>query len=360
MRVTHRVFTMQGVHRPDSRCKPENQHLCEIMARHYNIGLISRSAIRKFERRQRDSWGRYLEYSENKLNSLMERLPVQPPIWWKLTKRQKALFLIGAKLKRFAFFADTGEGKTLLSIALMRYFKKLDESRCNLVLVPNLSNKWEWATEGFDKHAPSVNYQVLDGSTDEKWLQFTETDCDVYIETYGGLMHMLCTLKKDSRKRKGKNNRLVPNKARIERLLKRVEGLIVDESTFAKSRDALPFRLCQRVAKRANIVFDLSATPFGRDPIDLWAQMFLVDQGYALGETLGLFRQTFYTSKKTFWGGIDWKFDKTNKECCTSSCRIHRWCWRRTRRACPNWCRSNATVRLALMPKAFTSAPRSR
>lgn len=283
------------------------------MAKHYNIGLISRSAIDRFIKRERGSWDHYLDYSEAKLDRLMERLPEQPPIWFVLTKQQKAMFLICAKLKRFAVYADTGTGKTLLSIALMRYFKRLDVSRCNIVLVPNLSNKWEWATEGFDKHAPSVVYQVLDGTTDEKWRQFTDTDAEVYIETYGGFMHMLCTLKEDTRKRKKKNNRMVPNKTRIEKLLKKVEGLIIDESTFAKSRDALPFRLAQRVAKRASIAFTLSATPFGRDPIDLWAQMFLVDQGYALGETLGLFRQTFYTSRKTFWGGLDWRFDKAKQ-----------------------------------------------
>lgn len=283
------------------------------MAKHYKIGIISHRAIEKFKARPRDSFDHYLDFPEWKLDDMMERLPTRPPIWFDLTRKQKALFLIGAKLKRFAFFADTGEGKTFLSIALMRYFQKRDVSRCNLVLVPNLSNKWEWATEGFDKHAPSVKYVVLDGSSEQKWQQFNENpDAEVFIETYGGLMHMLCDTKADERKGKRKNaNRLEPNETKVKRMRKRIEGVFADESTFAKSRDALPFRLTQRFARLCNIAFVLSATPFGRDPLDIWAQCFLVDQGYALGETLGLFRQTFYTPKKRFWGdGVDWQFNR--------------------------------------------------
>jgi SNF2 family DNA or RNA helicase len=273
--------------------------------------MLSRSAIRKFEQRPRQSFDRYLTMTPEELEERKAKLPAKPPAWAKLTKRQRALFLIGAKLKRFAFFADTGEGKTFLSIALMQYFQATDAAQCFLVLVPNLSNKWEWATEGFDKHAPDVSYQVLDGSSEDKWKQFEAAEADVYIETYGGLMRMLTDVKDDTRRaaKKGKQ-RLVPNKAKVDRMLKRVEGLFVDESTFSKNRDALPFRLAQRFAKQCEVVFALTATPFGRDPIDLWAQMFLVDQGYTLGETMALFRQTFYTSKRNFWGGVDWKFNR--------------------------------------------------
>jgi SNF2 family DNA or RNA helicase len=61
---------------------------------------------------------------------------------------------------------------------------------------------------------------------------------------------------------------------------------------------------------RAQNVFVLTGTPFGRDVTDLWAQMHLVDNGHSIGETLGLFRAAFFKQKDSYWGGFEYTFDK--------------------------------------------------
>lgn len=280
------------------------------MAQWHKKGRVSILAVRRFMQRPRQDYSRFLRLTDRALELRKDDLPVKPPIWAQLKKHQKVMFLLGAVHKRFAMFADTGCGKTYTSIALMKYFMKTDDARSFLVLVPNLGNKWEWADEGFDKHAPGMRYCVLEGSSDDKWQQVAESGADVFIETYMGFIRMVCKLAKDSRKGKGKKSRLVPDLKKVEWARRAFEGVFADESTFLKNSGKLPYRLAMAISKTARVFFILTGTPFGRDPLDLWAQMNLVDHGETLGETRGLFRQAFFTSKDSYWGGTEWSFNK--------------------------------------------------
>lgn len=263
--------------------------------------------------RPRDDHGNFMRLTDAALEIRMrEDLPFKPPVWYQLRRHQRAMVLLGAMHKRFAFFADTGTGKTYASIAIMRYLMETDDARRWLVLVPNLSNKYEWKKQ-FAKHSPKTRYEVLEGSTPDKWGQLAEKQSDVYIETYSGLMHLLCDIKEDKRKRKT-GNRMVPNETRVRKLQDLMEGVVCDESTFAKENDGLPYRLCARLARTARAFFVLTGTPFGRDPLDVWSQMQLVDHGYTLGESLGLFRQAFFIGTDNYWGGREWTFDDTKAD----------------------------------------------
>jgi SNF2 family DNA or RNA helicase len=57
----------------------------------------------------------------------------------------------------------------------------------------------------------------------------------------------------------------------------------------------------------------LTGTPLGRDPTDLWAQMYLVDKGQTLGETLGLYRGVFFSTKAGYFGGFEHTFLKKKR-----------------------------------------------
>lgn len=261
--------------------------------------------------RSRRDLSNYARLTERALDIRMsEDLPADPPMWDQLRKRQKAMVLLGALYRYFAFFADTGVGKTFASIVLMLYFQRRKVAQKFLVLVPNVANKTEWAIEGFDKHAPDFHYCVLSGSTEEKWKQLEESGADCFIETYTGLMYLLCTKQKDKRQGKSKKIRMTPNAARIKKMQKLIDGVICDESTFLKDADSLYYRLCKRLRNTAKVFFLLTGTPFGRNPMDLWSQMYLVDLGYTLGETFGLFRQAFFDSVDEYWGGRKWTFSK--------------------------------------------------
>jgi len=277
--------------------------------------MLSPRAIKAFVKRPRKDWSTWKHISDAELERRADNLPVFPPIWDPLKKHQKTCVVIGARKRRFAFFNDTGTGKTYLCLALMDYFDEVQVAEQNLVLVPNILNKWEWLDEGFKKHAPHLKAVVLTGSSKHKWQQIEDNpDANAFVETYAGFVRMLCQLKSVKKKGKPAKNKLVPDKKLVRRMVDLFKGVYCDESTFLKNRAKLPFRLVNQLSKTAETFFILTATPFGRNAEDLWSQMMLVDRGETLGETLGLFRGAFYDAKPNYWGGFEYKFKKDGKK----------------------------------------------
>jgi hypothetical protein len=150
-------------------------------------------------------------------------------MWDKLQRAQKIMVLIGARRKRFAFWADCGMGKTLTAITLAKYFRKTKDVQQVLVLVPRRTNKEEWADE-IKKHSPKTKYLILPESIEAKWASLEKTDALIVVETYMGFVRMLCRVKKHGKK---KVNRLVPVPSLIKRAQKLFQGTILDECFVA-------------------------------------------------------------------------------------------------------------------------------
>lgn len=246
----------------------------------------------------------------SELRAMKDELPVKPPIWKKLRKHQRVCFLLGAKERRFGMFTDTGTGKSLISISIAKYFKKADDARRFLILIPNKINTTEWVDE-IKKHSPGTSYVVLKGSSASKWLQYEGSNAYLVITTYMGLVRMLSELKVSKKKRKKGGNELVLKMSLVKKFARDFDGIIMDESTMLASRSSLPFRVCRQISKVCSYAFILTGTPFGRDPTSLWTQMFLLDWGETLGPNLGIFREAFFKSKINYWTGFpEYTFDK--------------------------------------------------
>lgn len=275
-------------------------------------GVIPKAAIKKFLARKRRDYRRWQDKTLRELQDYCDALAERPPIWKVLQKHQRVCFILGARLRRFCFWNDTGTGKTLLSLALMLYFRKIGLVRRNLVLVPNKVNKYEWVRD-VHKWSPNTECLVLRGSSDSKWIAMQQSKAGIIIETYGGLIHLLTETMKITHKGKKPRIGQVIDMKKVDRLRSIVQGLYMDESIYVvrkKGFGSLMHRLCKHLANTCETVFALNGTPFGRDPTDLWGQMHIVDQGYSLGETLGLFRAAFFTAKENFFGGPTYTFIK--------------------------------------------------
>jgi SNF2 family DNA or RNA helicase len=271
--------------------------------------LIPKRFVKEFMDRPRRDYRHWKDYDEEDLKFLYRQLPVRPPIWSKLFRDQKVLFLLGAFKKKFGFFADTGVGKTLVALALIRYFQKKGVEGQTLVLVPNRGNKTEWRDE-IKKHCPDLSFQVLPASINGKWETIRNNPGAVIIETYAGLTQMCC--KKVPHKKKRRNVLRLDIKL-VRKLQKLFSGFILDESTNVKNHKGLRYQICRRVTKEASYTIALTGTPFGRDPSDLWAQLFLLDRGKTLGETLGLFRAGFFRNTTGRYGNTEHVFDRSKK-----------------------------------------------
>lgn len=271
-------------------------------------GFVSPTAIRRFHARERDDLSRWKEISDAELARRERKLPIMMPFWKRAQRHQKLCAVLMARMKKLLILNDTGTGKTFLSLMMMEYYIRRKEARCFLVLVPNKTNKKEWGDQ-IDQHAPHLKWVKLEGSSDDKWQQLRDNPkAEVFIETYGGLMHMICDLKVNKRKKRKTKPEMIINRTRLQKLQDRIDGTIADESTFIASQDALAHRIVKFVAKKPGaILYPMAAKPFGRDISMLWGQANLVDDGYTLGETLGLFRAAFFDAKSKFFGGTDYK-----------------------------------------------------
>lgn len=70
--------------------------------------------------------------------------------------------------------------------------------------------------------------------------------------------------------------------------------VVIDELSSFKSPSALRFRKLKRVLPFAKRVVGLTGTPAPNGYIDLWSQIYLLDAGQALGDTMGKYRGAFF------------------------------------------------------------------
>lgn len=234
-----------------------------------------------------------------------------------LQREQQVCFLIGAKYRHCMFVLDTGMGKTLLALSLIDYFRELGEAQTVLVLVLSRANKVEWARE-IEKHkrqgrlSDDLNYVILKGSSENKWRQLEKSYATIVLESVGGFTRMVSKMF-PPKKETGKFI-LKPDRALVQKLKNMLHGLVVDESQTLKSHKTIAFRVCKQLRKTTYFTFPMTATPLGKDPQDLWSQMFLTDQGESLGKTLGLFRAALFNEKEDDYGHVSYEFPKKNSQ----------------------------------------------
>lgn len=203
-------------------------------------------------------------------------------------KNQYVSFYIGACLDSFLFLLDMGLGKTkiLLDIVSFRKIKR------TLVLVPSDVNIEGWDEE--IKQHSKLKCVPMYGTTKERW-ELLEEDADIFVLNYQGLLHMLCRV--DAERKKFKIHR--PTLLKFAKLW---DAILLDEIHRAKNNRVVTFRVLSALTKRIKIRYGATGTPFGRNPLDLWALFFLIDGGFTLGETLGLFREAFFKKEYDSYG----------------------------------------------------------
>jgi len=74
------------------------------------------------------------------------------------------------------------------------------------------------------------------------------------------------------------------------------DGVVIDESSLFKDSSTKRFKSLRRVLPRTDRLIELTGSPCAQSLMGLWSQMYLLDQGAALGRSFTKFRQTHYTS----------------------------------------------------------------
>lgn len=181
-------------------------------------------------------------------------------------------------------FLDPGLGKTSISLAAIKILKK--EKLVNKVLIiaplrvcylvwPKEASKWK----DFDH----LTVQILHGKDKVKNLH---KDADIYLINPEGLPWLL---KHD---------------------LKKLDFnmLIIDESSKFKASNTQRFKLLKPALNLFRRRYILTGTPSPNGMMDLFSQIYILDQGASLGKYITHYRNTYFYPSG--FGGYEWKLQE--------------------------------------------------
>lgn len=187
-------------------------------------------------------------------------------------QRQAVDFIL--ERKRVALLLDLGLGKTVSTLTAMADL--LDGCMVNRVLViaPLRVANSVWRQEAANwEHTADLDVAVCTGPVAERRAALAR-DAEIIVI----------------------NRENVP--WLVQHYGKRwpFDAVVVDESSSFKNPSAKRFKALKRVLPAIDYVVLLTGTPSPNGLLDLWAQVYLLDRGEALGRTMTAYKRTFFES----------------------------------------------------------------
>ena len=181
---------------------------------------------------------------------------------------------------RCGLFLDMGLGKTVSTLtAIQQLIDDCDIERV-LVVAPKKVAETTWSTEA-DKweHLRGLRVVKVLGTEKQRCLALAEK-ADIYVTGRDNFV-WLC----------GKYGGRLP-----------FDALVIDELTSFKSSKSERFKAMRVAAPSVKRIIGLTGTPAPNGLIDLWAQMYCIDQGERLGKSVGKYRDNYFSTHK--WNNI--------------------------------------------------------
>lgn len=172
---------------------------------------------------------------------------------------------------------DMGMGKTAITLtAIEQLVYDYFSVRKALVIAPLRPALETWPTEikKWD-HTKHMTYSVVIGSKQER-LGALDRDADVYIINRENVQWLVDLYRKKWP----------------------FDMVVIDELSSFKSSKAQRFRALRKVRPYINRIVGLTGTPSPNGLLDLWPEMFLLDEGKTLGRTLTIYRDSYFVPDK--------------------------------------------------------------
>lgn len=190
--------------------------------------------------------------------------------------QEKAINLI-LENNAVGLFLDMGLGKTVISLsALAELLHNRFESKKVLVIAPLRVAEDTWGRE-IDKWE-HLNYLTISKvlGTQKQRLEALESQADIHIINRENVVWLV-----DHFKSKWP-----------------FDTVIIDELSSFKSATSKRFKALRKVRPFIKRIVGLTGTPAPNTLIDLWPQLYLLDQGERLGKTLTGYRNTYFLPDK--------------------------------------------------------------
>jgi len=172
--------------------------------------------------------------------------------------------------KKCALFLDMGLGKTTTTLTAIHdlYYNFAVERILIIAPLKVANNVWHKEAQKWE-HLQELDIAIATGSVNERLSAINSNKTITLI-----------------------NKENVP--WLIEKCKWKWDMVVIDESSSFKSARAKRFRALKKVMKYIRSIVLLSGTPSPNGMMDLWSQMYLIDQGERLGRTITNYRQRFF------------------------------------------------------------------
>lgn len=177
-------------------------------------------------------------------------------------------------------FLDMGLGKTVSTLtAIQQLIDDCEVSRV-LVVAPKKVAETTWSTEAQKwEHLHDLKVVKVLGTEKQRCLALSQK-ADVYVTGRDNFVWLV-----------GKYGGRLP-----------FDTLVIDELTSFKSAKSERFKAMRIVLPSVHRVIGLTGTPAPNGLIDLWAQMYCLDQGERLGRSVTKYREAYFETHR--WNNI--------------------------------------------------------
>lgn len=170
-------------------------------------------------------------------------------------------------------FLDMGLGKTVIALTAVNdlKFNRFDINRV-LVIAPKKVAEATWSKEAAKwDHLKALRILPVLGTL-QKRIRMLNTPADVYVINRENVQWLV----------------------EYYRNAWPFDMVIIDESSSFKNHQAKRFKSLTWVRPHISRIVELTGTPAPNGLIDLWAQVFLLDQGERLGKKITHFRERYF------------------------------------------------------------------
>lgn len=177
-------------------------------------------------------------------------------------------------------FLDMGLGKTVSTLTAIRQLIDDCEISTALVVAPKKVAETTWSTEAEKwDHLHDLRVVKVLGTEKQRDAALA-TKADVYVTGRDNFVWLV-----------GKYKGRLP-----------FDAVVIDELTSFKSSKSQRFKAMRIALPSVKRVIGLTGTPAPNGLIDLWAQMYCIDQGERLGRSVSRYRDTYFDLHK--WNNI--------------------------------------------------------
>ncbi len=188
---------------------------------------------------------------------------------------QKRMIDLVIKKPRLGLFLSMGMGKTVITMTAIQelMYDRFQVSRV-LVIAPKRVAEDTWTREHAKwDHLKALRISKVLGNSQQR-VRALEAEADVYVTGRDNVIWLI----------------------KYYQHLRRwpFDMIVIDELSSFKNPQAKRFRALRKVVPLADRVVGLTGTPSPNGLMDLWAEIYLLDQGERLGNTLGAYREKYF------------------------------------------------------------------